>query len=87
MQVTEDRWWRDPRRLDPWSERALGRRGSLPSWRVWLLRIGSVVLLVLGLVSLAAGNWSGAILIVLPILNISMLSVSARKQVLGRRQT
>lgn len=53
--MTERPWWRDPRRLDPWTERA--RAKTLTPARVWGLRATWLAMVVFGIVmSLEVGS-------------------------------
>jgi hypothetical protein len=42
--VTERPWWRDPRRLDPWTENA--RTKTLSQTRVWVMRVTWAAMIV-----------------------------------------
>lgn len=84
LRVSERPWWRDPRRLDPVSERQ--REKPLSSTRVWTMRIAWTVLLVGGIVGLAVTrSFSFAFWLLFPIVGFAMLPTHQRRQVLPVR--
>ncbi len=83
MADIERPWWRDWRRLDPWSERLQSR--PLPAWRLWLVRISAVGAVVAAVVAIVVGAWLTAAFFTSWLCAMLLLMPAHhRKQVLGR---
>ncbi len=85
MVDSERPWWRDWRRLDPWTELRLQESRPLPAWRLWLVRILVVGAVVGAVVAIVVGAWLPAVWLT-TWFSVMFLFMPAtiRKQVLGR---
>jgi ABC-type multidrug transport system permease subunit len=80
---SERPWWRDWRRLDPWSERLQSR--PLPAWRLWVARTLAVGAVLWAVVAIVIGAWSTAVgVITWFCLMVLFMPAHHRKQVIGR---
>ncbi len=83
MADSERPWWRDWRRLDPWSERLQSR--PLPAWRLWVARILAVGAGLWAVVAIVIGAWPTAVgVITWFCLMVLFMPAHHRKQVIGR---
>lgn len=84
--VAERPWWRDPRRLDPWTEKA--RTKTLSATRVWVIRVTwTAMILFAATWTLYFGPAFFSISYVLLIaFTIASLPAHQRDHVLGRRR-
>jgi hypothetical protein len=80
---SERPWWRDWRRLDPWSERLQSR--PLPAWRLWVARTLAVGAVLWAVVAIVIGAWPTAVgVITWFCLMVLFMPAHHRKQVIGR---